>query len=94
MPKLTVQVRTGDDLRDLLTRGESPAWVIADDRIQGITHVQVVNFEGAQMIEGVFDRNASSRTDDGRLVLRFPDARIINCHVQFDGRNPVRYIDG
>ena len=71
MPKLTVQVRTGDDLRDLLTRGESPAWVIADDRIQEITHVQVVNFEGTQMIEGVFDCNASSRTDDGRLCYGF-----------------------
>jgi hypothetical protein len=82
MPKLAVQVRTADDLRNLLARGESPAWVIADDKIQEITHVQVVNFEGTQMIEGVIDGNASSRTDDGRLVL------------EFDGRNPVRYIDG
>ena len=90
MPRLTVQVRTGDDLLNLLARGESPARVIADDRIQEITHVQVVNFEGTQLIEGVFDRNASSRTDDGRLVLRFLDGRIINCRVQFDGRNPVR----
>jgi hypothetical protein len=42
MPKLTVQVRTSDDLRNLLAQGESPAWVIADDRIQEITHVQVI----------------------------------------------------
>jgi hypothetical protein len=33
MPKITIQVRTGGDLRDLLARGESLAWVIADDRI-------------------------------------------------------------
>jgi hypothetical protein len=93
MPKRTVQVRTHDDLRDLLAAAESPAWVISDDGEQQITHVQVVNFEGTQMIEGVFDRNASTRRDDGRLVLRFLDGRIVNCRVQFDGQNPVRYLD-
>jgi hypothetical protein len=46
------------------------------------------------MIEGVFDRQASSCRDDGRLVLRFLDGRIVNCRVQFDGQNPVRYIEG
>ena len=94
MPKLVVQVRTHDDLRDLLARGESPAWVIAEDRQQQITHVQIVNLEGTQMIEGVFDRNASSRRNDNRLVLRFLDGRIVNGCVQFDGQNPVRYNEG
>jgi hypothetical protein len=92
MPKLTVQVRTRDNLLELLARGESPAWVISADREQHLSHVQVVNFEGTQMIEGVFDRNASVRRDDERLVLRFLDGRIVNCKVQFDGQNPVRYI--
>jgi hypothetical protein len=91
MPKLTVQVRTHDDLRGLLAAGESPAWVIVEERQQQITHVQVVNFEARQMIEGVFDRPASTRRDDGRLVLRFLDGRIVNCRIQFDGQNPVRY---
>lgn len=94
MPKLTVQVRTHDDLRGLLASGESAAWVISEDRQQATTHVQVVNFEGTQMIEGVFDRNASGRKDDGRLVLRFLDGRIVNCKVEFQGQNPVGYIEG
>jgi hypothetical protein len=94
MPILAVEVRTHDDLRDLLARGESPAWVIEEDRQQQITHVQIVNFEGTQMIDGAFDRNASGRRDDGCFVLRFLDGRIVNCRVQFDGQNPVRYIQG
>jgi hypothetical protein len=94
MPKLTVQVRTQDDLRDLLSSGASAAWVISDDRQQQITHVQVVNFDGVQMIEGVFDRNASSRREDDRLIVRFLDGRIVNCKIEFDSQNPVRYIDG
>jgi XisH protein len=57
-----------------------------------ITHIQVVNFAGTQMIEGVFDRSTSYRRDDGRLVVKFLDGRIINRSVQFDGQNPVRYI--
>jgi hypothetical protein len=94
MPKLTVQVRTRDDLRELLATGASPAWVIAEDREQFITHVQIANFDGTQMIEGVFDRHGSQRRDDGRLVLRFLDGKIVNCALAFDAQNPVRYFEG
>jgi hypothetical protein len=93
MPKLTLQVRTRDNLLELLAKGESVAWVVAEDKVQKITHVQVVNFEGTQRIEAVFDRKASFRKDDGRLVVKFLDGHIVNCNVQFDGQNPVRYID-
>ncbi|MCY7286251.1 MAG: hypothetical protein LH679_23085 [Cyanobacteria bacterium CAN_BIN43] len=92
MAKLTLQVRTEDNLLGLLAKSESSAWVVAEDKVQKITHVQVVNFSGTQMIEGVFDRSASFRREDGRLVLKFLDERIISCDVQFVGQNPVRYI--
>lgn len=93
MAKLIVQVRTNDDLCNLLAAGESPAWVIAPDKEKFITHVQIVKFDGTQMIEGIFDKNESRRRGDGRLILHFLDGRIVNCHVNFDGQNPVRYIN-
>ncbi|QSJ15571.1 hypothetical protein JYQ62_27645 [Nostoc sp. UHCC 0702] len=92
MPKVIVQVRTRDNLLKLLAQGESQAWVIAEEKAQKITHVQVVNFDGTQMIEGIFDREASWRMNDGRLVLKFLDGCILNCQVKFDSQNPVRYI--
>jgi hypothetical protein len=92
MPKLTLQVRTHDNLLELLAQSESAAWVVAEEKAEKITHVQVVNFEGTQMIEAIFDRTASYRRDDGRLVVKFMDGHIVNCRVQFDGQNPVRYI--
>jgi hypothetical protein len=92
MGKLILQLRTQDNLLDLLAKSESAAWVVAEDRIQKITHIQIVNFSGTQMIEGVFDRSASYRREDGRLVVKFLDGRIVNCDVQFVGQNPVRYI--
>ena len=92
MAKITLQVRTEDNLLGLLAKSESSAWVVAEDKVQKITHVQVVNFSGTQMIEGVFDRSASFRREDGRLVVKFLDGRVINCAVQFVGQNPVRYI--
>ncbi|MBW4581405.1 MAG: hypothetical protein KME42_17690 [Tildeniella nuda ZEHNDER 1965/U140] len=91
MSKLILQVRTNDNLLDLLAKSESPVWVISDDKVQQITPIQVVNFAGIQMIEGVFDRNSSYRKD-GRLIVKFLDGHIINCSIQFDGQNPVRYI--
>ncbi|MBW4467435.1 MAG: hypothetical protein KME07_18570 [Pegethrix bostrychoides GSE-TBD4-15B] len=92
MGKLTLQVRTADNLLDLLTKSESAAWVVAEEKAEKITHIQIVNFSGTQMIEGVFDRSSSYRTEDGRLVIKFLDGRIINCIVQFVGQNPVHYI--
>lgn len=93
MAKRTVQVRTHDNLLELLANGESPAWVIAAEKGQQLTNVQVINWSGTQMIDAVFDP-ASPRRDDGRLILRYFDAHFVNCNVQFDGQNPVRYIEG
>ena len=94
MPKLTVPERTRDNLLELLAAGESPAWVVAEDRERRLTHVQTDIFEGIQRIEGVHDRTGSRRPDKGRLVIRFLDGRIVNCGVDFNGQNPVRFIEG
>jgi hypothetical protein len=95
MPKFILQVRTRDNLLELLEQNQTSAWKVGKERIQQITHVQIVNFQGTQMIEGVFDRNASfylEPPDDNRLVVKFLDGRIINCNVQFAGQMPIRYI--
>jgi len=92
MTRLTVQVRTADNLLDLLKATQSGNWVVAQGKEQDITHVEIVNFEGTQKIEGTFEPEKSFRLDDGRLVMAFTDACIRNCSVSFDGRNPVRYI--
>lgn len=92
MPRLIIQVRTRNNLSDLLAKGESPAWVVAKKREAQITNVQVVSFEGTQMIEGGYDRAGSRRQADGRLIIRFFDGRIANCSIVFQGQNPVHYI--
>ena len=95
MPKLILQVRTRDNLLELLAQNQTSAWIVGKERIHQITHVQVVNFEGTQMIESFFDRNASyylEPPDNHRLVVKFLDGRIVNCKVEFNSENPVRYI--
>lgn len=93
MANLTLQLRTRDNLLELLAAGQSHAWVVGADSESRITHVQIVNFEGTQMIEGEYNRTASHRREDGRLVVAFRDAHIVNCEVNFDGQNPVRLLD-
>ncbi|MBW4682655.1 MAG: hypothetical protein KME19_21555 [Microcoleus vaginatus WJT46-NPBG5] len=93
MSKFIVQVRTRNNLLELLAKEESQAWVIAEDKVQQITDVQIVNFDGTQMIEGIFDRSASWRREDNRLVLKFQQGQIVNCQVKFDGQNPVRSLE-
>lgn len=94
MKKLTVQVRTEDSLEQILERCECPAWVIGRNRPQQITHVRIVNWYGDRAIEGTFDPASLRREDDGRLILRFRDAKMVRCRIGFDTRNPVRYVSG
>lgn len=84
MPKYTLRVRTGDNLLELLAQNQTGDWIVARSKIEQITHVQVVNWDGTQMIEGVFDRNASYYLDapnDNRLLVKFLDGRIVNCNI-------------
>jgi len=95
MPKLILQVRTGDNLLELLAKNETGDWKVGKDKIHQITHVHVVNWEGTQRIEGVFDRNESyylDPTKDNRFLVKFLDSRIVNCNVKFSGQNSVNYI--
>ncbi len=95
MPKLILQVRTRDNLLELLAKNKTGDWIVGKERIHHITHVHVVNWEGTQRIEGIFDRNESyylDPTNDNRFLVKFLDGRIINCKVEFHGQNPVSYI--
>jgi hypothetical protein len=92
MAQLIIQVRTEDNLLSLLQAHKSGDWVVAQGKEQEITHVEIVNFDGTQKIEGTFDGENSFRLDNGRLVIAFKDACIRNCSVSFEGRNPVGYI--
>jgi hypothetical protein len=95
MAKLTLQVRTHDNLLDLLAHGQSGDWVVGQGREADITDVQIVNWDGTQMIRATFDRTKSYRpkNDSKRLVLVFSDPQIVNCKIEFDApRSVVRYI--
>jgi hypothetical protein len=91
MTKLTIQVRTSDNLLDLLKAGKSGNWVVAQGKEQEITNVEIVSFDGTQKIEGTFDSTNSFRLNDGRLAIAFTNGCVRNCNINFDGCNPVRY---
>jgi hypothetical protein len=96
MPKLTLQVRTRDNLLELLAKNETGNWKVGKERIHQITHVQVLNWGGTQMIEGIFDRNASyylAPPEDDRLLVKFLDGRIVNCKVKVGDPFAFRYIE-
>jgi hypothetical protein len=92
MTKLTIQVRTADNLLDLLKANKSGDWVVARGKEQEITDVEIVSFDGTQKIEGTFDAANSFRLDNGRLVIAFTNACIRNCNISFQARNSVRYL--
>jgi len=91
MTKLVIQVRTADNLLELLKANKSGNWTVAQGKEQKLTDVEIVSFDGTQKIEGTFDAANSFRLDGGRLVIAFTDACVRNCSISFDGQNPVRY---
>jgi hypothetical protein len=83
--KVTVQVRTHDNLLDVLAAVESHRWRVDVDSEKKLAHVEIVNFD-------VYDHTGSYRHDDNDLVLCFLEGRIVNFSVEFSGQNPVRII--
>jgi len=89
---MILQIRTKDNLNELLRHGSSPAWVIAEYRLANIKEVQIFQFDGKKVLKGVFSLEHSRRNSDGRLVVAFTDGVIENCDQKWIGQNPVKYL--
>lgn len=75
---MVVNVRTHDDLRDLLRNRASGNWVIGVDTEPNITKVRVFNWDNNQVLKGDFDRARSRRDADRRLIIGIRKCRIEN----------------
>ena len=75
---MVVNVRTDDDLRDLLRNRASGNWVIGVDTEPIITKVRVFNWDNNQVLKGDFDRARSRRDADRRLIIGIRKCRIEN----------------
>ena len=75
---MVVNVRTHDDLRDLLHNCESGNWVIGVTTGPSITMVRVFNWKMDQVLKGDFSRARSRRDARGRLIIGVSKCRIEN----------------
>lgn len=88
---MKLQIRTKDNLEDLLRHRNSPSWVISESRIHQIEEVEIYQFDGKKVIKGTFDIDNSSRTESGRLIVAFKNAHIEDCAHKWIGQNPIKY---
>ena len=75
---MVVNVRTQDDLRELLRNRASGNWIIGERRVPQITKVRVFNWDNSQVLKGDFDRASCIRVEDGRLIIAMRNCRIEN----------------
>jgi hypothetical protein len=75
---MVVNVRTQDDLRELLRNRASGNWIIGERRVPQITKVRVFNWDNSQVLKGDFDRASCIRDADGRLIIAMRNCRIEN----------------
>ena len=89
---MLLQIRTKDDLVELLGAGISHAWRVAESRLDEITDVEIYNFNGSAKLVGAFNRENTKILDNGRVAVAFKDARIEQCEHKWVGQNPVKYV--
>jgi len=75
---MIVNVRTRDDLRDLLRNRASGNWNIGIASETQITKVRVFNWDTDQVLKGDFDRGNSQRDVNGDLIISISGCRIEN----------------
>jgi hypothetical protein len=75
---MIVNVRTNDDLRDLLANRQSGNWIVSAASERRITKVRVFNWDVTQVLKGDFDPLCSFRDPGNRLILGLKKCRIEN----------------
>jgi len=91
---MILQIRTKDNLEDLLRHGNSPSWVVSEGKINDIEKVEIYQFDGKRVLKADFDKILSSRTESGRLIVAFSKGSIEDCDHKWIGQNPIKYSRG
>lgn len=89
---MILRIRTKDDLSTLLRHGNSPAWNVAEWRIEKIESVEIYQFDGKKVLKGKFERDNSFRNKNGRLVVAFTNAAIEDSNFVWNGQNSIKYV--
>lgn len=90
---MILQIRTKDNLDDLLRHGNSPSWVVSDGKINAIEKVELFQFDGKRVLKADFDSSLSKRTESGRLIVAFSNGTIEECEHKWIGQNPIKYVN-
>lgn len=95
MSKLTVRVRTRDNLTQLLKEGGSGWWTIAKFRDTNLGQIEVYNWDGTLVIKAEYNPQTSQRNENNKLYLGFKNAKIeaVNPPLKWHGQNPVNYVE-
>ncbi len=88
---MKLQIRTKDNLVELLKKGISHAWRVNKGRLNSITEVEIYDFSGKAKISGTFDRENSQILENGRVAVAFKDAKIEQADYKWVGQNPIKY---
>jgi hypothetical protein len=77
---MIVNVRTKDDLRDLLRNRASGNWTVSRNSEPKITKVRVFNWVKNQVLKGDYDHRNNPWDVNGKLIIGIKNCRIENFH--------------
>ena len=89
---MILQIRTQDNLEELLRNGNSYAWTISDNEVRQLKQVEIYQFDGKRVLKADFDSVRSRRTNNSRLIIAFNNRKIEESDHKWLGDSPVKYI--
>jgi len=89
---MKLQIRTKDNLVELLKKGISHAWRVNKGRLNSITEVEIYDFRGQEKISGIFDLEHSLVLENGRVAVAFKEGKIEKANYKWVGQNPIKYV--
>lgn len=96
-PKYILRLRTRENLAQILQEGKSGAWRVAEYKDSQIKNVEVYNWDGTEVVKGIFDAKLSYRepNDKGypKLFVVFTNGSLetVSPPLKWNGQNSVQY---
>jgi hypothetical protein len=85
---MIINIRTKDNLNDLLAAEQSGNWVVSTEKeyepaALGNTKVKVYSWDGSVVLTGDYDPSRSVRTAEGRLIIGIANGRLVRSEVNW-----------
>jgi hypothetical protein len=91
---MILNIRTRDNLHDLLGSGQTGEWVISTEKLYLLSKVRIYSWDGKQVLIGDFEPTLTHRLPNRRTLIGFTHGVIVSSYLdwfKFFRQSPIVY---